>query len=302
MKRLTFALIFFFLIGFTNTIISQECCEKESFSFVFMTDIHVQPELDADKGLMKAIEKVNSLNPDFVITGGDLIMDALGQTKERSDSLYQLYNKVASRFDMPVFNTIGNHEHYAFYLRDEIERDDPDYGDKMFRRYLGKPYYSFNNKGWHFIILNSIMETEDRGYRGGISQDQIEWLKEDLANVCDKTPIAVSVHIPFITAMNQMLEGSLVANGEGDVINNSKEVLALFKEKNLRLVLQGHLHYLEDLYVQDKTHFITGGAVSAYWWKGPRFGMEEGFLHVTLTGDEVDWKYVDFGWTPQIEE
>ncbi len=280
--------------------ISQHCQNSDKFSFVFMTDIHVQPELKADEGLLMAIKKINELNPDFVITGGDLIMDALGQTKGRADSLYQLYLKLQNEFAMPVFNTIGNHEHYAFYNRDEISRDNSDYGDKMFRRYIGLPYYSFNHNGWHFISLNSVTETEDRGYRGGISAEQVSWLEKDLASVREETPIVVSVHIPFITGMNQILSGSLTPNDLGDVINNSKEVLSLFNDKNLKLVLQGHLHYLEDLFMGGKTHFITGGAVSASWWKGPRHGMEEGFLYITVEGDEFEWKYIDFGW--EVEE
>ena len=298
MNRLLSIILTVFLAGIIHQAQAQQSCHKEKFSFVFMTDIHVQPELNADKGLMQAINKVNELNPDFVITGGDLIMDALGQTQGRADSLYQLYKRLQNRFNMPVFNTIGNHEHYAFYMRDEISRDDPDYGDKIYRRYLGLPCYSFNYGGWHFISLNSIIETEDRGYRGGISEDQIAWLKRDLAGICDNTPIAVSVHIPLITAMNQILDGSRTANDDGDVINNSKEVLSLFEDKNLKLVLQGHLHYLEDLFIQGKTHFITGGAVSSSWWKGKRYGMEEGFLYITVEGDEFEWEYIDFGWEP----
>lgn len=301
MKHYLLILFLFASSGFFLQGNSQDC-KKTEFSFVFMTDIHVQPEKNADEGLAAAIKKVNELNPDFVITGGDLIMDALGQTKERSDSLYLLYEQLKSGFNMPVYNTIGNHEHYAFYMKDEIGRNDPDYGDKMYRRYLGMPYYSFNFGGWHFISLNSVMETADRGYRGGVSEEQIDWLIKDLVSVSDQTPIALSVHIPLITAMNQILDGSLTANSEGDVINNSKEVLDLFRDKNLKLVLQGHLHYLEDLFIQGKTRFITGGAVSASWWRGPRYGMEEGFLYITVAGDDFSWEYIDFGWKAEKQE
>jgi len=272
--------------------------EDQNFEFVFLTDIHVQPESQGAEGFLKAIEKVNSLNPDFVLTGGDLIMDALDQTKERADSLYQLYLELQKKFTMPVYNTPGNHEHYAFYMRDEIERSDPDYGDKMFRRYMGKTYYSFNHKGWHFIVLNSVMETEERAYRGGVSPEQIEWLKKDLNGISSETPIIVSVHIPLVSAMTQIRSGGLAVHTKGGIINNSKEVLDLFKEKNLKLVLQGHLHYLEDLYMGGKTHFITGGAVSANWWRGSRNGLEEGFLRIKVRGDEFSWEYVDFGWEP----
>ena len=42
---------------------------KDSFSFVFMTDIHITPEKNATKGLLQAIDTINFLAPDFVITG-----------------------------------------------------------------------------------------------------------------------------------------------------------------------------------------------------------------------------------------
>lgn len=308
MKLYRSFLFILILAGSSSGAFPQDCktaknsCNTEKFSFVFMTDIHVQPELSADKGLEKAIQKVNELNPDFVITGGDLIMDALGQSRERSDSLYQIYTRIKNQFNMPVFNTIGNHEHFAFYMKDEIGRDDPDYGDKMYRRYMGLPYYSFNFGGWHFISLNSIMETEERRYRGGVDEEQLKWLKQDLSSIGPDMPVAISVHIPLITAMNQMLSGSLAPNDEGDVINNSKEVLQLFEDRNLKLVLQGHLHYLEDLYIQERTHFITGGAVSSAWWKGPRYGLEEGFLYITVEGEDFEWEYIDFGWIPENQD
>jgi len=54
--------------------------EKDSFSFVFITDIHLQPEKNAPVGFKQAIDSINKLNPDFVLTGGDHIMDALGQS------------------------------------------------------------------------------------------------------------------------------------------------------------------------------------------------------------------------------
>ena len=85
-----------------------------------MTDIHVQPENRAAEGFRKAIDKVNLLNPDFVITGGDLIMDALGQTKSRSDSLYNLYQDLMTLFKMPVYNTLGNHEVFGLYEKSGI--------------------------------------------------------------------------------------------------------------------------------------------------------------------------------------
>jgi 3',5'-cyclic AMP phosphodiesterase CpdA len=278
----------------------NEVCSDECFTFVFMTDIHLQPEKNAEAGFLQAIDSVNKLNPDFVITGGDLIMDALGQSYGRSDSLYKLYIETVKKFEMPVYNTLGNHEVFGIYEKAGIPKDHPEYAKKMFEKRIGKRYYSFNHKGWHFLILDSVEDTGESKYIGKIDQEQMDWIAEDLKSVDMATPIVVSVHIPFITSFMQVLYGSLEPNGEGLVINNSKEVLELFTNHNLKLVLQGHLHFIEDIFVQN-THFITGGAVSAAWWEGPYHGTEEGFMVIRVKESDFEWEYFDYGWEPVKE-
>jgi hypothetical protein len=130
---------------------------------------------------------------------------------------------------------------------------------------------------------------------GGITEDQIVWIKEELAKTDTIIPLVISVHIPFITTESQILNGSTAANHPAEVITNSKEVLDLFKHHNLMFVLQGHLHYYEELYVFG-TRFITGGAVSGAWWTGPYLETEEGFLKVNVKGDDFTWEYVDYAW------
>jgi 3',5'-cyclic AMP phosphodiesterase CpdA len=267
---------------------------KPDFSFAFLTDVHITPDRNAPQGFQLAIEKVDQLKPDFVITGGDLIMDALGASRSRADSLYTLYTGLLKGFKMPVHNTVGNHELFAFYNK-QVDSLDPDYGEGMYRRYLGDPWQSFDFKGWHFILLKSIEQTPERGYEGKINPVQLEWLKQDLAKIDDKTPVVVSVHIPFITAYNQWQEGGQQVNGPGSVITNGKEVMDLLRKKNLKLVLQGHQHYYEDLYM-DGVHFITGGAVSASWWGGHIGKMPEGFMMIKVYGNEIKTEYVDYGW------
>jgi 3',5'-cyclic AMP phosphodiesterase CpdA len=276
--------------------------DENGFSFAFLTDIHLQPEKGAETGFQWAINEVNKRNPDFVLTGGDLVMDVLNQSYGRSDSLYNLYIKLSGNFKMPVYNTVGNHEVYGWHRNEKGIEQHPEFGKKMFETRLGERYYSFNHKGWHFIILDAIYRGEEGGYIGRVDEEQIIWLAEELQKVDKETPIAVSVHIPFITSATQLMRGSMAANSEGSVINNSLEVLGLFSEHNLRLVLQGHLHYLEDIYVQNQVHFITGGAVSGRWWGNePDSKPEEGFVMVHVDGEELDWEYVDFGWTPPEE-
>jgi 3',5'-cyclic AMP phosphodiesterase CpdA len=290
MKKISFILLI--TIGFAGC--GSEKAVQPDFTFAFLTDIHITPEKNAPAGFRQAIDTVNSLKPDFVITGGDLIMDALGQQRSRADSLYQLYSSLLKGFSMPVYNTVGNHELFAFYNK-EIDTLDPDYGEGMFRRYFGNPWQSFDYKGWHFILLKSIEPTPTRGYYGRINPVQLDWLKNDLAGISDTTPVVVSTHIPFITAYGQWQEGGQQVNGAGSVITNGKEVLDLLRKKNLKLVLQGHQHYYEDLYM-DGVHFITGGAVSSSWWNGPNGTLEEGFMVMKVYGDSISGAYVDYKW------
>lgn len=269
--------------------------DADEFSFVFMTDIHVTPEKRAPEGFKKAIDTVNKMDLDFVITGGDLVMDALAVSYSRADSLYNLYNLISKEIKVPVYNTMGNHEIYGWYERSGADTNHPEYGKKMFENRLGKRFQSFEHKGWKFFILDSVEKDSKGGYQGGVSDDQITWLKEELAATDTLTPLVISAHIPFITTESQILNGSTAANHPAEVITNSKDVLDLFKHHNLKLVLQGHLHYYEELYVFG-TRFITAGAVSGAWWTGPYLGTQEGFLRVTIKGDDFKWEYVDYAW------
>lgn len=283
------------LLGACNSVQKKSGSEDDGFTFAFLTDIHVEYGKNADKGFQQAIEHVNSLSPEFVITGGDLVSDVLAQTEEGANDLYDLYIEKAKGFEMPLYNTLGNHEEFGIYERSGVAREHELYGDKMFEARLGKRFYSFDHKGWRFYILDSVEETEDRQYYGYIDSIQITWLKEELKKADEAMPMVIVSHIPFITAIAQVRGGSMNPNNRGLVVENSKEVLDLFENYNLKLVLQGHLHVLEDVYTNG-IHFLTGGAVSARWWNGPNGDMQEGYLLLHVKGDDLSWEYVDFGW------
>lgn len=269
--------------------------EEEKFSFAFITDIHLQYEEKAPEGFQKAIADINSMQPEFVLTGGDLIMDALGVPYERADSLYNLYINEVQSFEMPVYNTLGNHEVFGIYKKSGIPEDHPEYAHKMFEKRIGESYYSFDHKGWHFMILNSVQLTDSNEYIGMIDEAQMEWIETDLLDVEPNTPVVISTHIPFITVFTQILYGEYAPDYHGLVVENARDVLDLFASHNLMLVLQGHLHYLEYIELYG-TCFITSGAVSGQWWEGPNHDIEEGYLMIHVEGDDFSWEYVDYGW------
>ena len=294
MKKVLFLILAVVLLQNCNQPAKQPQ-NTDDFSFVFMTDIHVSYERNADKGFSQALDTINKLMPDFVLTGGDNIMDALGQTYERSDSLYNLYEELVKKLKMPVYNTMGNHEVFGLYESSGVSPEHDLYGKKLFEDRLSKRYYSFDHKNWHFIVLDGISFTEDRHYRGWIDEEQIEWLKADLEKNGKEKPVAVSIHIPLLSVGQQIMQGPTTAFKEGSVVNNALDVIKILEQYKVKLVLQGHLHFLEDVYY-NVIHYVTGGAVSSQWWNGPRFGMEEGFLKVNVSGEDFNWEYIDFGW------
>ncbi|MEN8203272.1 MAG: metallophosphoesterase [Bacteroidota bacterium] len=275
----------------------------KGFSFVFMTDIHLKPEMGAPEGFQMAIDSVNALKPDFVITGGDLVDDALFSTHERADTLYRLYKEMAKGFDMPVYNTMGNHEIYGYNANPPADPEHPEYGEKMFENRIGKRYYSFDHKGWHFMILDGIEKGEGNwgAYVGKVDEEQIQWIRDDLEKLKPETPIVIVTHIPLVSIMPQITKGPLFADNQSSLVTNQQEVLAPFRMMNLKLVLQGHLHALEDNNLMGRTHFLTGGAVCGRWWRTPDDSeFQEGFVKIDIKGNDFSWEYVDYGWETGI--
>lgn len=297
MKRFIFlcnVLLFVTIITDKAQVTQDKKQSQQGFSFVFLTDIHLQPESHAVEGFKMAIDTINKLKPDFVITGGDQVMDANNQTLGRADSLYELYKRTSKLFKMPVYNTMGNHELYGTFSK-RVSPDVPMYGKRIFEAKIGKRYQSFIHKGWKFMILDDIDETVKGKYKGYVDSVEIEWIKHELSITDTAIPIIVVLHIPLITTITQFELGALANNTEGLVVNNSKEVLDLFSKHNLKLVLQGHLHIFENLYVHN-IRFVTGGAISGWKWKGANKGTEEGFVSVKIKVNDIKCHYIDYGW------
>jgi hypothetical protein len=161
---------------------------------------------------------------------------------------------------------------------------------------LTRTYRAFDAVGYRIIILDSVDLTGDASlYRGWVDQEQQEWLKDDLSSVQTEKPIILISHLPLVTAFFAISEGSTFAARQNRVVVNNQEVLGLFKEHNLVLVLQGHTHVTELIHWRGTT-FLSGGAISANWWRGPHHGTEEGFNVLTLRHDHIAWDYVDYGW------
>jgi len=269
-------------------LLSLPADAQERFSFAFLTDVHVNgnPQAHSLAGFRKAASAAAEQGADFIITGGDNVdVDGMGTAqRDQAVGLYTQYKEVAGSIGIPFHYTIGNHDRYW-----GDDASSGGYGEKLFERFFGRTYYSFEHKGWLFVVLNS---TQVCNGQYCVDAEQQRWLTELLEKTPVTQPIVVSVHVPFLSLYYPVLEGRYTAT---DTFVNQKEIFDGFERHNLKLVLQGHQHLYEEIKVKG-VQFITAGAVSANWWGGPFHGTEEGYLLVHIDGDGFTWEYVDYGW------
>jgi Icc protein len=267
----------------------------ESFTFLFLTDAHLQPELNGVIGTDMAFKKARAIKADFAINGGDHVFDSLAVPKQRALTLFDLYDKTEQDLGLKVHHTIGNHDVCGIYPASGISEDDALYGKKLFEQRFGKLYYSFDHKGHHFIVLDSIGITADRAYEGRIDKAQLQWLAADLAALPTGTPVIVTIHIPLVTSfLSYVPEPPLPPAHHGLSVANANEVIDLFAGHNVLGVLQGHTH-INEAVTWKGVPYITSGAVCGNWWHGTRLGTPEGFTVVDVANGKLTTRYVPSG-------
>jgi 3',5'-cyclic AMP phosphodiesterase CpdA len=249
---------------------------KKKFTMAFMSDIHVKPSEVAEAGMSKMLRNINQLKqtPDFIINGGDSIMDALAANKEKTRIQWELFNKIlAAENKLPVKHCMGNHDIWGWHLKEDIKAD-PLYGKAWWLKETGytKTYYSFIHRNWHFIVLDSTQENTDGGYIALLDNDQYNWLETELNNNKEKFICIVS-HIPIMSFCSAMFFKDMLPNGDWKLSRallhtDARKIKALFKQHtNIKTCLSGHIH------LQDEVNYLgikyyCNGAVSGNWWNG----------------------------------
>ncbi|MCK6455719.1 MAG: metallophosphoesterase [Phycisphaerae bacterium] len=277
----------------------------QAFRFVHLTDIHVQPERAADMGFAKALRAVEALRPrpDFILTGGDLVFDVMKTDAVRARKLFQLLRTVvADNTDLPVRYTVGNHDIFGWQTPG-VTRETPGYGRALITEQLGLDgtYYTFDHKGWRFIVLDNIQPASGSyGYVGGLDGAQRDWLVQTLRRTSATMPIVFCEHIPVVSGVpfayetNRQEEGWVIR--DSFICGDAVWRIDAIRNHRVSLCLSGHLHQLDRVDFRGTT-YICGGAVSGNWWKGPRDGVQEGFGIIDCTVDgRTHYEYFDYGW------
>lgn len=275
----------------------------DSFRFAHLADIHVAPERRAPEGFRAALDAVHGLRPrpDFILTGGDLVMDALAASEQRATQLFDLYTRICRDSDIPFRQCIGNHEVFGWSSKGRIPRDHALYGKKMAAERLGlaKTTYSFDHKGWHFCVVDDTLPNDGEGFHGGFSDRDLDWLDRDLAAAAGR-PKIVCAHIPVVSVA--VFRGMEARDRDhlditrNRICRNPGPILALLAKHHVNLVLAGHLHQNERIELDGTTH-IGEGAVCGAWWKGSHFGNREGFGVIDVDGNGgFRHRYHEYGW------
>lgn len=212
----------------------------QPFTFAYISDSHLYKRTLNDRfvnSLMRAVEDVNSMDPqpDFVFYGGDLAQ--LGQPEE-----LELGAQILKSLKAPVRMMVGEHDWYY------------DMGEKW-RALFGAANYSFDHKGVHCVVLNSVVEKDfwterklspmermktvaglDNGVQSSftVGAEQRAWLENDLKGKPSSTPIIVFSHSPLYKLYKAWNFWT----------DDADEVQAILKRFQSVVVFHGHTHQM----------------------------------------------------------
>jgi 3',5'-cyclic AMP phosphodiesterase CpdA len=239
----------------------------QNFTFAYISDSHIQHIKGTqfvrnwDRGLMRAVAETNLLDPkpDFVLYGGDIAQ--LGTQAEIDHGL-----ELLSALRYPVRYALGEHDYYL------------DLG-AYWESQLGPQYYSFDHKGVHFVVLNSILTYDEwthkwptpeermatmagldnpNGSPFMVGETQRAWLAADLAQVPTTTPVVVLSHSPLQKLFRNWNFWT----------EDAEQVQALLAPFEKVTVLYGHVHQIQ--YNQVGNISFNSAMATAWPWPYPQ--------------------------------
>ncbi len=283
--------------------------EPDAFRFVVLGDTQVTTQEELTWMRDTAIAELGSSEALFGVAVGDLVNDPLG--------LYPRYQEVMGGLPFPVFYLPGNHD---------LNFDSPDdqYHLETYKRYFGAPYYSFDYGQTHFVVFDNVRYNVDEGfegtYNGRVSDEQLEWFRNNLQFVDPDKLIVLGMHIALTNYVDR--------DAEKHQETNRQEVYDILEEGGFENVisLAGHSHTVErfregetydpGMVTNDDGEEVesfgwgtvpfpqfVAGAVCGSWWSGTedefgiptsyqRCGAPKGYMVFDVEGNQFSehWK------------
>lgn len=216
------AVLFLFLaLSQAPAQIKTSSKQQEPFSFVQMCDTQLgMGGYEHDVMTFKlAVKQINSIKPDFVVICGDLVQKA-------NDKSFADFKAIKAGFVIPCHCAAGNH--------DVGNKPTPE-SLKRYRETIGKDYYSFENKGYTFIVANTQLW---KAPLAGESEKHDAWFKKTLqAAKAKNSPAVIVVHYPlFVKEPNEKDNYYNIPQPK------RQEILDLCVKNGVVAFLAGHTH------------------------------------------------------------
>ena len=199
--------------------------KAKPFTFLQISDSHVgfnkAANPDARATYREAIAKVNALavKPDFILHTGDI-------THLSKDVEFDDADMILKEAGVPVFHIPGEHD----WLDDTPGKA---YLARFGKGTHGSGWTSFDHSGVHFVALNNVASFHPGGL-GHLGDDQLAWLRNDLAHLSASTPVVVFAHIPMWTIYAEWGWGT----------DDATQALSYLKRFGSVTVLNGHIHQI----------------------------------------------------------
>jgi 3',5'-cyclic AMP phosphodiesterase CpdA len=278
--------------------------------FVFATDSHlmVGDRLRSAEGIIAAFAAIESITPkpEFILFGGDLTHESPQLDFPAAEQLLDRFLEIwKDQTGLQTYFTFGNHD-LVGTQNASVNRTDPRFGKGLYRMQLSlnRDYYTFRKAGWRFIVLDDVVPLPDGSYIGEFVQEQLTFLRNELATDPGMPTILVG-HIPSVSVLPSLGEAgrttdraTVIETPASLVAHNAAQLRDVLVDTraNVRAVLAGHLHHLEQIQI-DGISYINGGAICGNWWKGAQNGCSEGFLVIDLDSDgNMTTSYRSYGW------
>ncbi|WP_181308656.1 calcineurin-like phosphoesterase family protein [Rufibacter sp. XAAS-G3-1] len=245
--------------------------DDKKHSFLIWADPQIRTKEDVALMMQDSVPDVQrlvqSMGQDTLLHGigvGDLVWD--------NHKLFADYNKAVAAMGIPFFQALGNHDMDYRLGGDETS-------DATFQKTYGPTFYSFNRGQAHYIVLDDVryLGTE-RDYDGYISEQQLNWLKEDLRHVPKDHLVIINAHIPI-----------------SNHVKNREDLFALLKGYQVH-IMTGHTHNNYNM-IREGIYEHVHGTVCGAWWSGPicTDGTPNGYGVYEVEGNELKWYYKPTG-------
>ena len=199
-----------------------------------------------DQGI--TILKTN--NVEMMVHLGDLVESS--KPVDEISSMFSQATSILNKVKIPWFLTAGDHDvNPLIYQQNSSDRSREQLFQSLYLKLNpcvnNHLYYSFDFKGYHFIVLYALeyLHTDSKWgnvFLSRISDIQYNWLKTDLNSNKQKNTI-VFIHKPLWYNWSSWLK-----------------IHQLLRQYNVKAVVAGHSHYNQDDGVLDGINYFTIGA------------------------------------------